>query len=367
MLRSTSQGTLRQWDLRQWQPRQWGIAALVVAGGVGVGAWISNHWGVEETDNAQLQAHLIEISSRVPGTISAVAVQDNQTVRAGQLLVALDPRDAQAALRLAQADWVEARSQAQAMAAQASSTASGSRAAANVANADHQVAAAELKRSGADLRRLEFLLKQGGVSQQDVDRARAAYQQAQGQLTRSIASRDQALASRSQVGVDQQKAAAAQAKILQAAASLSSAKLQLVYTRITAPAAGRVGGRYAEVGRQVQPGQPLLTIVEAQPWVEANFKEVQLEGIHPGQRAEVSLDAFPGHLFYGRVISLAPASGARFALLPPDNATGNFTKVVQRVTVRISLDDGEDGHRIPPALAARLVPGLSATVRLRHS
>ena len=128
-----------------------------------------------------------------------------------------------------------------------------------------------------------------------------------------------------------------------------------------------MGGRYAEVGRQVQPGQPLLTVVEAQPWVEANFKEVQLDGIRPGQRAEVTLDAFPGHLFHGWVISLAPASGARFALLPPDNATGNFTKVVQRVAVRISLDDGEDGHRIPPALAARLVPGLSATVRLRQS
>jgi membrane fusion protein (multidrug efflux system) len=236
-----------------------------------------------------------------------------------------------------------------------------------VASADRQVATAELKRSGADLRRLEFLLKQGGVSRQDVDRARSVYQQAQGQYTRSIASRDQALASRSQVGVDQQKAAAAQAKILQAAASLSSAKLQLAYTQIKAPEAGRVGGRYAEVGRQVQPGQPLLTIVEPQPWVEANFKEVQLDGIRPGQRAEVSLDAFPGHRFYGRVISLAPASGARFALLPPDNATGNFTKVVQRVTVRISLDDGEDGHRIPPALAARLVPGLSASVRVRHS
>ena len=211
--------------LNKWQPRQWGIAALVVACGVGVGTWVWTHWGVEETDNAQLQAHLIEISSRVPGTITAVAVQDNQTVRAGQLLVALDPRDAQAALRLAQADWVEARSQARAMAAQASSSASGFLAAANVASADHQVAAAELKRSGADLRRLEFLLKQGGVSRQEVDRARATYQQAQGQLTRSQASQQQAFASRSQVGVDQQKAAAAQAKIQQAAASLSSAKL----------------------------------------------------------------------------------------------------------------------------------------------
>ena len=126
----------------------------------------------------------------------------------------------------------------------------------------------------SELQVLEFLLKQWGVSRQEVDRVRATYQQAQGQLTRSRASQQQAFASRSQVGVDQQKAAAAQAKILQAAASLSRAQLQLAYTRITAPAAGRVGGRYAEVGRQVQPGQPLLTIVEPQPWVEANFKEV---------------------------------------------------------------------------------------------
>jgi membrane fusion protein (multidrug efflux system) len=132
--------------LRQGPTRQWVIAALVAAGALGVGAWVVNHWGVEETDNAQLQAHLIEISSRVPGTISAVAVQDNQTVQAGQLLVALDPRDAQAALRLAQANWVEAKSQAQAMAAQARSSASGSLAAANVASADHQVAAISVSR-----------------------------------------------------------------------------------------------------------------------------------------------------------------------------------------------------------------------------
>jgi len=353
------------WQVRQWQPRQWGLAALVLAGGVGISHWVVNHWGIEETDNAQLQAHLIEISSRVPGTIRAVPVQDNQLVHTGQLLVALDPRDAQAALHSAQADWQEAKRQAQAMAAQASSTASGSRAAADVASADRQVAAAELQRSKADLRRLEFLLKQGGVSQQEVDRARASYLQARGQLTRSIASREQALASRSQVGVDRQKAAAADAKIEQAAAALARAQLQLSYMRITAPVAGRIGGRSAEPGSQVQPGQPLLTLVEPEPWVEANFKEVQLRSLRPGQAAEVRLDAFPDHLFHGRVISLAPASGARFALLPPDNATGNFTKVVQRVTARIALTDGQRGHAIPPALAARLVPGLSATVRVR--
>lgn len=354
------------WPLRQWQAREWCGAALVLASGFGITGWLVNHWGVEETDNAQLQAHLIEISSRVPGTISAVAVQDNQSVHSGQLLLSLDPRDAWAAFHSAQADLLEARRQAQAMAAQAHSTASGSRAAAEVASADRQVAAAELRRAGADLKRMEFLLKQGGVSRQEVDRARASYQQAQGQLTRSIASREQALASRSQVGVDQQKAAAADAKIQQAAAALARARLQLSYMRITAPVTGRVGGRSAEVGRQVLPGQPLLTLVEPEPWVEANFKEVQLQALRPGQRAEVRLDAFPDHLFHGRVISLAPASGARFALLPPDNATGNFTKVVQRVTARISLDDGQRGHAIPPALAAQLVPGLSATVRVRQ-
>ena len=347
------------------EPRQWGLAALVLASSVGIGHWLVTHWGIEETDNAQLQAHLVELSSRVPGTITALPVQDNQVVQRGQLLVALDPREAQAAVRSAQADLLEAQRQAEAMAGQASSSASRSRAAADVASADRQVAAAELQRSKADLRRLEFLLKQGGVSHQEVDRARAAYQQAQGQLTRSIASREQALASRSQVGVDRQKAAAAAAKIQQAAAALARAQLQLSYLRITAPVAGRIGGRTAEIGSQVQPGQPLLTLVEPQPWVEANFKEVQLRGLRPGQPAEVRLDAFPDHVFHGRVVSLAPASGARFALLPPDNATGNFTKVVQRVTARISLSDGQPDHAIPPALAARLVPGLSATVRVR--
>lgn len=346
--------------------RQLGLVALALAGGVGLAAWVVNHWGVVETDNAQLQAHLVEISSRVPGTIAAVAVQDNQLVKKGQLLVALDPRDAQSALAQAQADWIDATRQSEAMQAQVSSSSRGSQAAAAVASADRQVAAAELKRATADLQRLEFLLKQGGVSRQDLDRARASYEQAKGQFTRSQASREQALASRSQVGVERQKAAAYQAKIVQAAAARARAQLQLSYTRITAPAAGRVGGRSAEVGRQVQPGQPLLTIVEPFPWVEANFKEVQLTSLRPGQRAEVRLDAFPGREFYGRVISLAPASGARFALLPPDNATGNFTKVVQRVTVRISLRDGKPGHAIPADVASRLVPGLSATVRVHH-
>ncbi|MFN7898902.1 MAG: HlyD family secretion protein [Synechococcaceae cyanobacterium] len=333
---------------------------MLLAASAAGGKWLQNHWGVEETDNAQLQTHLVEISSRLPGTIARVPVQEHQQVNPGTPLVLLDSRDAQAALQRAQADLLEARRQADALQAEAGSSRSGAAAAADQAAADQQVARAEYERSAADLRRLEFLLREGGVSRQEVDRARASFRQAQGQLTRSEASALQARASQSQVGVQQQKAAAARARILQAEATLAAARLQLSYQRILAPSAGRIGSLTAEPGRQVQPGQPLMTLVSSNPWVEANFKETQLEALRPGQPAEVSIDAFPTIPLHGHVLSVAPASGARFALLPPDNATGNFTKVVQRVTARISLED------VPPALQPRLVPGLSASVRIRR-
>ncbi len=335
------------------------VLALLAAGGVA--GWLISHWGLEETDNAQLQADLTEISSRVPGTIVRVPVQDNQEVQRGDLLVNLDPRDARARLLQAQADLVVAEREAQAMRAQAGSTASRAAAAGNEALAAQQSARGELTRAAADLRRLESLVKQGGVSQQDLEQARATFLQAQGDWTSSRASGQSAQASLSQVGVDVQKAAAAAAKVQQAAAALARARLELSYDQILAPAPGRVGARTAEPGRQVQPGQPLMTLVSSTPWVEANFKETQLQALYPGQSAEVRLDAFPGRVLPGRVVSLAPASGARFALLPPENATGNFTKVVQRVTVRIALDP-----RIDPAIKAQLVPGLSANVRVQR-
>lgn len=331
-----------------------GVAALITGG------LVLNSWGIEETDNAQLEAHLVEISSRVAGTVQTVAVQDDQTIPAQALLVVLDPRDAQLRLRRALADLDEARQQALAMSSETRASRSGAAAASNQAMADQQVSRAELNRAGADLQRLEFLLRQGGISLQDVDKARAAYRQAQGQVTRSQASALQARASADQTQVEQGKAAAAQANVQQAEAAVADARLQLSYTRILAPSAGRIGSRSAEPGQRVQPGQPLMILVEPPPWVEANFKETQLEGLRPGQRAEITIDAFPGRRLHGHVISVAPASGARFALLPPDNASGNFTKVVQRVTTRISLEN------VPADLAPRLVPGLSATVRVRR-
>jgi membrane fusion protein (multidrug efflux system) len=154
---------------------------------------------------------------------------------------------------------------------------------------------------------------------------------------------------------------AAQAAIAQAEASLKDAQLQLSYTNIVAPTSGRIGRKTVEVGQRVQPGSPLMAIVGNDYWVTANFKETQMEDIKPGEKVEVELDAFPHHKFVGRVDSISPASGSQFALLPPDNATGNFTKVVQRIPVKITLDSQSiKGYE------SRITPGMSAVVSVEH-
>jgi len=339
---------------RRWLPPLLGLAAL--AGG---GAYLVAHWGLVETDNAQLQGHLTEISSRVNGTIARVLVEDNQEVKLGQPLVQLDDRDAQARLFRARADLEQVAREAQAMAAQAGASVSTARAAEGMAVADQQSASSELARAAADAQRLVGLARQGGVSRQEAERAVTTYRQAQADFTHSQATRQTAQARIQDVGVDRQKAAAGQAKVMQAKAAFAEAQLDLSYTRITAPSAGRIGSRHAEPGRQVQPGQPLMTVVDTNPWVEANFKETQLTALKPGQAAEVRIDAYPNKVLRGKVSSLAPAAGSRFALLPPDNATGNFTKVVQRISTRIDLDPRD-------TQGLNLVPGLSATVSVRR-
>lgn len=340
--------------------RPW-LLPLLLPALIGAGWWGWSRWGLEETDNAQLQADLTEIASRIPGTVVQVAVQDNQPVHSGDLLVQLDPRDARAQLQQAQADLGVARREAEAQRTLAASSASRASAAGSEAQAAQEVAAAERQRAQVDLRRLQALARVGGVSRQEAEQATATYARAEGAFISSRASRQSAEASRSEVQVDRQKAAAAAARVEQAAAALARAQLALSYTSIRAPEAGVIGARSAVPGRQVQPGQPLMTLVSATPWVEAHFKETQLDALYRGQAAEVRVDAFPGVVLHGHLQSLAPASGARFALLPPDNATGNFTKVVQRITARISLDG-----RLEPGLRSRLVPGLSALVSVRR-
>ena len=342
---------------RRW--RQWigPLAGLVALGSAGF--WIAARWGVVDTDNAQLQGHLTELSSRVPGTIARVLVDDNQLVTPGQPLVLLDDRDARARLFSARADLEKAAREAQAMEVQAGASVSTARAAAGMALADQQAASSELARAAADAERLVALAQAGGVSRQEAERAVTAFRKAQAEFTQSQASGQTAQARYQDVKAEEQSVAAARAKVWQAQAALAEAQLNLSYTQITAPSAGRIGSRHAERGRQVMPGQPLMTVVDTHPWVEANFKETQITALRPGQRAEVRVDAYPDRVLRGRVVSMAPAAGSRFALLPPENASGNFTKVVQRISTRIALDPRD-------VQGLNLVPGLSATVSVRR-
>lgn len=339
-------------------PRRRWLLLLPVLLILASGGWWWTHRGIEETDDAQVQGDITDIASRIPGTIATVAIRDNQTVQRGQLLVTLDRRDAEAAVRQAEADLQVARREAAAQRSQADSSLNAAHAAGGEALAGQLAARAELERAGTDLQRMERLVAQGAVAVQEADAARAAYKKALAADRQSAAQHDAALARESQVGVEGQRAGAARARIDQAAATLARARIHLSDTRIVAPAAGRIGSRTAEPGRQVQPGQPLMVLVAPHPWIEAHFKETQLRALRPGQPVIVHVDAVPGRVFHGHLQSLAPASGARFSLLPPDNATGNFTKVVQRVTARISIDDARDSDG--------LVPGLSATVQVRQ-
>jgi membrane fusion protein (multidrug efflux system) len=257
----------------------------------------------ESTDDAYTTSHVHEISSRVAGTVESVNVDDNQFVKRDQPLVLLDQRDFKVALEKARALVSQRRaafSQAQ-------------------ANLDH---------AQRDYDRTTQLAQNKVVPKSDVDNVTAALKTASG------------------------AAAAAEADLAAAQASLSEAELQLSYTVIAAPVDGVIGKKAVETGAHIQPGQALMAVVERDVWVLANFKETQLPRMRVGQHVDVKIDAVPDRKFSAQVDSFQPGTGSTFALLPPDNATGNFTKIVQRVPVKIVFDD-LDGYR------DRIVPGLS--------
>jgi membrane fusion protein (multidrug efflux system) len=262
----------------------------------------------ESTDDAYTTAHVHEVSARVPGTIEKVEVNDNQVVKAGQPLIRLDPRDFKASAEQARAQVSQRRASAE----QAK------------ANLDH---------AQQDFDRFSKLGGQQVVSKQEVDNATAGLKTANGAM------------------------AAAKADLATAEAALTNAELQLSYTTIVAPSDGVIGKKTAESGERVQPGQALLAVVEQNVWVLGNFKETQLKKVRVGQHVDVKVDAVPDHMFSAHVDSFQPGSGATFALLPPDNATGNFTKIVQRVPVKIVFDD-------LGAYRSRVVPGLSCVPRI---
>ncbi|MFT6430302.1 MAG: membrane fusion protein (multidrug efflux system) [Halopseudomonas sp.] len=327
---------------------------FLVAGLIG-GVFFANWWFVgqyyQSTDNAYVHAEIARVSSQLDAQVVEVLVSDNQLVDVGDLLVRLDPRDfdialahSRASLATRQAEQLEAQSR---LAQQDSLIDS--------AQADVEARQAEQKRIQLDIDRITPLLKSGFASEEQLSNFRAQLAVAKAQVRRAAAdARTQVLVKDSlnaDVGRLEAVVAAAQADI-------GRAELDLQRTEIRAPIAGRVGQRSVRTGLNAQRGAHLLALVpQQQLWVQANFKETQIEGIHPGQEAMLTFDAFPGQEVLGRIDSLFPASGAQFSLLPPDNATGNFTKVVQRIPVKILIDND---HPLSPDLR----PGMSAEVKV---
>ena len=309
------------------------------------------------------------ISSRLDGSVTDVLVDENETVKAGQVLARLDPFASQVALDKARAALESARADAlQAQAALDQAKAQEAQAQAQVAEARAQVgqSSAQLDLANVNSGRSEKLFQADTrtISQSEVDTTLSAKAASEASLVAMKASLE---AAEARVRVDSAAiessaalVASADARVKAEQESVLDAERSLTYATITAPADGRIGNKNVEVGNRVQVGQPLFALVEPNYWVTANFKETQLRGIGAGQEVEVTIDAIGGHVFTGKLESVAPATGAQFALLPADNATGNFTKVVQRVPVKIIFDsDSIQGF------ADRLRPGLSAVVSVK--
>ena len=387
------------------------IAGIVVILIVIAGVWLWATAGHESTDDAQVDAHVTPIAARVGGTVLAVPVNDNQQVEAGAVLVQIDTRDYQLALDRAKADLADAQAAAVAAHANvpitstnASETVTGARggveqAQAAVDEAERGVAAAQARVASAqahereaeanatktarDVERLRGLLSKDEISQQQfdaasaaADAARAAADAAKSQITEADAAVNVAQSRLAQSRVAGQQAVgnlhiaqtgpeqvqatraradAADAHAKQLEAAVQQAELNLEYATVKAPTKGIVSKKSVEVGQVIQPGQPLMTIIPLdQIWITANFKETQLDNMRPGQKVKIDVDAYGSKSFTGRVDSIAAATGARFSLLPPENASGNFVKVVQRVPVKIVLDAGQDPEHL-------LRPGMSVT------
>ena len=292
----------------------------------------------ESTDDAFIEGHVIQISPRVAGHVIDVPVIDNQMVQKGDLLVAIDPRDFEVRLARARA----AESSAHGKLREAETQLPVARANQGQAEAEVQAAEANATQRESDLKRLEQLGEL--VTQRQMDEATAAARSSRAQLA---AARKRAAAAAAQVTAAESQVQTAQAELHQAAVAVEQADLELSYTRVVAPEEGRVTRKSVEPGVYVQPGQALMAIVPRQVWVVANFKETQLTRMRPGQPVEIRVDTYPGKVFKGHVDSIQAGSGARFSLLPPENATGNFVKVVQRFPVKIVFDAPTDTFLAP--------------------
>jgi membrane fusion protein (multidrug efflux system) len=371
-----------------------GVIALVAL--VAISGYTLMTRGRESTDDAQVAADMVPVSARVGGLVLQVHIRENQAVKRGQLLIELDAADLQAKQQQAEAELATAQAQAQAAEAQvqivdatskgglvtARAALTGS--AAGVGSADAQLASAkaaaaradaDLRKAEIDIKRAQTLRQADAIPQQQLDiaqvaleGARASKAQADAQVALAADSRrgaesrvgeargrvDQSAPVAPQIASARAGAALAAARVRSAEAALVLSKLQVSYTRIIAPADGYASKLGVHDGQLVSMGQPLIELVPSETYLIASFKETQIGKMHAGQPVTIDVDAFPGRQLKGRVESLAGGTGASFSLLPPDNSTGNFVKVVQRVPVRIALVDA--------AADVALVPGLSADV-----
>ncbi|MEE1923508.1 HlyD family secretion protein [Pseudomonas sp. 148P] len=286
----------------------------------------------QSTNDAYVSADYTVVAPKVAGFIKDVLVDDNQRVQAGQLLATIDDRDYQAALDAAQAQLLVARAQS------ADARATLERQAALIAQADAAVKAAQAEAAFADheVTRYSRLAEQGAGTVQNAQQARSGVDQARARLANAQAA---LLATRKQVDILEAQVASADGQLKRAEAGLEKANLDLSYTRIVAPMDGMVGERALRVGAYVNPGARLLSVVPLnRAYVLGNFQETQLTHVQPGQPVNISVDTFSGETLRGHVESIAPATGVTFAAVKPDNATGNFTKVVQRIPVKIVFD-----------------------------
>lgn len=319
--------------------------ALLIAAALGLRWWLHGRF-IESTDNAYIRADITAITPRVSGEVLAVPVKNNQAVKKGDLLLQIDRADYEARLANARAQ-IAVREAAlaaniQQKAAQQSMIEE-ARATLNAARADES-------RSHKDWDRAKTLVEQGVATHQRLDTATAAYKSAEAGVTRAEASVKAAGQQSLTLDADRERLIA---ELEAAKASYRLAEIDLAATELRAPVDGVIGDLAARVGERVNAGMRMLSVVPlSEVFVEANFKETQLTRMAIGQTAEVEVDAFPGRILSGHIDSVSPASGAEFSLLPPDNATGNFNKIVQRVPVKILLD-------VPPELAGLLRPGMS--------
>ncbi|TFW14908.1 HlyD family secretion protein [Duganella callida] len=331
------------------------VAAVVALAALGIGGrmWYRSAHYVE-TENAYVTGHVHPVSSRIAGVVSKVLVKDNQMVKEGDVIAELDPFDQGVKVEQIQAQIASAQQQVvQADAQIAQVQAQASAAAAQVAQSE-----AQLVRTKQDAERFGQLYnsQMKAVSKAELDAAVAARASAVADVA---ARKDSAAAAKAQIASAKSARDVLNAQVAVLQVQLKDAKQQLAYNQIVAPVSGRISKRSLEVGQRVQAGQQFAALVEEDVWLIANFKETQLPDMKIGQEVKVSVDAIPGRELIGRVDSFAPASGAQFSLLPPDNATGNFTKIVQRVPVKVTFKP-EDVR----ALSGRLVPGMSAVAEV---